>query len=183
MTSMVLPPKGEAELMTNWANWCQAAPGRLKIKVTLPRKAGSPVAPFDGPPNYNVVPKCINKSSDSQFIIVGGYQRTNHQSGSSPSPAPVPATYAVVTGTVVPCVGAVIPPASTWNGLVTLTRNDHVISSQRVTYALTHAHLTYTLQAASGTYVLSSTGTGGWRKVIHLGAGKKLEVTVGQPCI
>ena len=74
MIPVVLPPKGETELITNWANWCHSPPGALKIRLTLPGSAGSLIAPFDGPPDYNYVPGCINKSSASVFTIAGGYQ-------------------------------------------------------------------------------------------------------------
>lgn len=90
-----------------------------------------------------------------------------------------PTTNAVVTGTVIPCAGPVIPQPSIWNGLVTLTKNGKVLSSQRVT----DAHPTYTLRAAPGTYVLSSTGANGWKKVMRLGAGMKIEVTIGYACL
>ena len=95
ITSAVLSPTSYAELITNWSNWCQNQPSSLNIKITLPDGKGSLVAPFDGPPNYNFVPLCINKSSGSQFVIVGGYLRTDFLSGSSTSPA-------TVTGTVIP---------------------------------------------------------------------------------
>jgi hypothetical protein len=78
MIPVLLPPKGEAELITNWANWCHSPPGALKIRLTLPRGAGSLIAPFDGPPAYNYVPLCINKKSASVFTIAGGYHSSSY---------------------------------------------------------------------------------------------------------
>ena len=174
--SAILSPTSEAELITNWDNWCQVRPSSLNIKITLPGDAGSLVAPFDGPPNYNMVPQCINKSWVSRFLIVGGYQQADFQLGSSRSPA-------TVTGTVIPCTGTLFTSKSNWKGLVTLTRNGQVVSSQKVTYALRQANPTYTLRATQGIYVLGSTGTGGWKKAIYLLGGKTLKVKIGSACL
>ena len=176
ITSAVLSPTSYAELITNWSNWCQIQPSSLNIKITLPAGKGSLVAPFDGPPNYNFVPLCINKSSVSQFVIVGGYLRTDFLSGSSTSPA-------TVTGTVIPCLGTFFSSKSLWKGLVTLTRNGKVFASQKVTHTPKQANPTYTLRAAQGIYVLSSTGTGGWKKVIYLRTAKTLKVKIGGGCL
>jgi hypothetical protein len=177
ITSAALSPTSEAELITNWSNWCQVRPSSLNIKITLPGGAGSLVAPFDGPPAYNMVPQCINKSWVSKFMIVGGYRQTNFPSGSSTS-------LATVTGTVIPCLGTVFSSKSVWKGLVTLTRNGKVIVSQKVTREHWQAgnNPTYTLRATQGIYVLSSTGTTGWKKFIYLEAGKTLKVTIGAYC-
>jgi len=175
ITSAILSPTSYAELITNWANWCQIGPSSLNIRITLPGGKGSLVAPFDVPPAGALIPQCINKSSVSKFKIIGGYQQTNFQSGSPTSPA-------TVTGTVIPCTGTLFSSKSTWKGLVTLTRNGKVIASQQVTHALKQANPTYALRAAQGIYVLSSTGAGGWKKFIYLGAGKTLKVAIGQYC-
>jgi hypothetical protein len=177
MTSAVLSPASEGELITNWSNWCGVRPSSLNIKITLLRGAGSLVAPFDGPPNYNFVPLCINKSSVSQFVIVGGYRQRNFPSGSSKS-------LATVTGTVIACLGLAFSSKSVWKGLVTLTRNGKVIVSQKVTRASwPPKNPTYTLRARQGIYVLSSTGTAGWKKAIYLAAGKTNKVTIGSACL
>jgi hypothetical protein len=177
MTSAVLSPTSEAELMTNWSNWCGVRPGSLHIKITLPGGAGSLVAPFDGPPNYNMVPQCINKKRGSKFSIVGGYRQRNFPSGSSTSPA-------TVTGTVIPCLGLAFSSTSVWKGLVTLTRNGKVIVSQRVSKASWPSkNPTYTLRTTQGIYVLSSTGAAGWKKFIYLAAGKTAKVTIGSACL
>jgi hypothetical protein len=177
MTSAVLSPTSEAELMTNWSNWCGVRPSSLNIKITLPGGVGSLVAPFDGPPNYNMVPQCINKKWGSKFLIVGGYRQTNFPSGSSTSPA-------TVTGTVIPCLGLAFSSKSVWKGLVTLTRNGKVIVSQRVSKtSWPSKNPTYTLRARQGNYVLSSTGAAGWKKFIYLEAGKTAKVTIGSACL
>jgi hypothetical protein len=177
MTSAVLSPTSEGELITNWSNWCQVRPSSLNIKITLPGGAGSLVAPFDGPPNYNFVPQCINKKWVSKFVIAGGYRQTNFPSGSSKS-------LATVTGTVTPCLGTLSSSKSTWKGLVTLTRNGKVIVSQRITKAPRQTNNpTYRLRATQGIYVLSSTGTAGWKMFIYLEAGKTVKVTIGSACV
>ena len=178
MTSAVLTPTSEAELITNWSNWCGVRPSSLNIKITLPGGAGSLLAPFDGPPNYNMVPQCINKSWVSKFMIVGGYRQRNFPSGLSTSRA-------TVTGTVIPCFGLAFSSKSVWKGLVTLTRNGKVIVSQKVTKEHWQAgnNPTYTLRAPQGIYVLSSTGAAGWKKFIYLEAGKTAKVTIGSYCL
>jgi hypothetical protein len=178
MTSAVLTPTSEAELMTNWSNWCrQVRPSSLNIKITLPGGAGSLVAPFDGPPNYNMVPQCINKNSVSKFMIVGGYRQKNFPLGSSTHAA-------TVTGAVIACLGTVFSSKSVWKGLVTLTKNGKIIVSEKVTKEHWQAgnNPTFTLRVTQGIYVLSSTGTAGWKKFIYLEAGKTVKVNVGSYC-
>jgi hypothetical protein len=177
MTSAVLSPTSEGELITNWSNWCQVRPSSLNIKITLPGGAGSLVAPFDGPPNYNMVPQCINKNSVSKFLIVGGYRQTNFPSGSSTS-------LATVTGTVIPCLGTVFSSKSVWKGLVTLTKNGKIIVSEKVTKEHWQAgnNPTFTLRVTQGIYVLSSTGTAGRKKFIYLDAGKRVKVNIASYC-
>jgi hypothetical protein len=177
MTSAVLSPTSEGELITNWSNWCQVRPSSLNIKITLPGGAGSLVAPFDGPPNYNMVPQYINKNSVSKFLIVGGYRQTNFPSGSSTS-------LATVTGTVIPCLGTVFSSKSVWKGLVTLTKNGKIIVSEKVTKEHWQAgnNPTFTLRVTQGIYVLSSTGTAGRKKFIYLDAGKRVKVNIASYC-
>jgi hypothetical protein len=177
MTSAVLSPTSEGELITNWSNWCGLRPSSLNIKITLPGGAGSLVAPFDSPPNYNMVPQCINNKWSSKFLIVGGYRQRNFPSGSLTSPA-------TVTGTVIPCLGLALSSKSVWKGVVTLTRNGKVIVSQKVTKASWPSkNPTYTLRTTQGIYVLSSTGAAGWKKFIYLEAGKTAKVTIGSACL
>ncbi len=57
---IVLKPGVEqaAWLVVYWANWCAAGPGPLRIRITLGGGRGTVSAPFDGPPDYDYVPRC-----------------------------------------------------------------------------------------------------------------------------
>jgi hypothetical protein len=57
---VVLRPGAEqaAWLIVYGANWCAAAPGPLRIRITLGDARGTLDAPFDGPPDYDYVPRC-----------------------------------------------------------------------------------------------------------------------------
>lgn len=47
-----------AWLIVYWTNWCGAAPGPLRLRISLGDGLGILVAPFDGPPDYDYVPRC-----------------------------------------------------------------------------------------------------------------------------
>ncbi|MGO9206519.1 MAG: DUF4232 domain-containing protein [Candidatus Limnocylindrales bacterium] len=57
---VVLRPRAEqaAWLIVYWANWCAAAPGPLRLRITLGDARGTLDAQFDGPPDYDYVPRC-----------------------------------------------------------------------------------------------------------------------------
>lgn len=61
-----------ASVAYNWANWCGKTPGPLRVRVELP-DGGSVTGPFDGPPEYNLVPRCDNPSAPSTLILLWGF--------------------------------------------------------------------------------------------------------------
>jgi hypothetical protein len=68
--SMVLPAKGSTTLVLGWSNWCHANPGPLTISIPLAGDNGAVAGPFNGPPNYNAVPGCINRALSSELNLV-----------------------------------------------------------------------------------------------------------------
>ncbi len=48
--------------MLTWLSWCGPRPGPLRISITL-QHARQPIdGPFDGPPDYNFVPGCLQRA-------------------------------------------------------------------------------------------------------------------------
>ena len=71
---LVLPPgKRLAALTVSWANWCHGSPGPLLLRITLPGAGGALVVPFDGPPNYNYVPRCTAPGHASTIAVLSPY--------------------------------------------------------------------------------------------------------------
>lgn len=68
--SILLRAKRSAALILYWDNWCRTNPGPLRISITLAGGAGMATGPFNGPPNYNAVPGCINKTKPSTLNLV-----------------------------------------------------------------------------------------------------------------
>jgi len=62
-----------ADLVVFWANWCARPPGPLSARITLPARGGVVTGPFDGPPDYNLVPKCISPGSPSTISVIDAY--------------------------------------------------------------------------------------------------------------
>jgi hypothetical protein len=61
-----------ADLVIYWANWCGHRPGQLLVRVKLP--SGSEVTgSFNGPPDYNFVPNCLNSRSPSTIRVIDAY--------------------------------------------------------------------------------------------------------------
>ncbi len=56
-----------------WLNWCGAKLGPLRIKVTLPDGEGTAIAPFNGPPAYDVVPGCGSRELPSTLELLSAY--------------------------------------------------------------------------------------------------------------
>lgn len=70
--TFVLGPGQTASAAVHWSNWCQANPGALDIAIRL--SAGSVAGPFNGPPDYDYVPGCINPTGTSTLQVVQSYQ-------------------------------------------------------------------------------------------------------------
>lgn len=65
-------PDHTATLIVYWSNWCGASPGSLQVKVEL-AGGGAVTGPFNGPPNYDLVPACIDDSQPSTIFVVHAY--------------------------------------------------------------------------------------------------------------
>lgn len=87
---LLLSPSGVADLIISWANWCGPSPGSLRVRISLPNGDGVIDAPFDGPPDYDYVPGCSNRSqlSTLQFLGYAGNKPTVPVSAGQPG-APV----------------------------------------------------------------------------------------------
>jgi hypothetical protein len=66
----LLRAKRSTSVILYWYNWCQANPNPLKISITLAGGAGVVSGPFNGRPNYNAVPGCVNKARGSTLQLV-----------------------------------------------------------------------------------------------------------------
>lgn len=62
-----------ADLVVFWSNWCGRAPGPLTVRVTLPAGSGTVTGPFDGPPDYDFVPQCLDAHQRSTVSVIGAY--------------------------------------------------------------------------------------------------------------
>ena len=73
--SVVLQPgaKDAADLAVFWANWCGRPPGPLSVRVTLPAGGGLITGPFNGPPDYNFVPRCTDSGQPSTISVTDAY--------------------------------------------------------------------------------------------------------------
>jgi hypothetical protein len=71
--SVTLQPNGTAGLIVSWANWCGSPPGPLDIQIGLDAGMGIVTGPFNGPPDYDLVPPCIDQSQPSTVAVVDGY--------------------------------------------------------------------------------------------------------------
>jgi len=61
-----------ADLVVFWANWCGHRPGPLRVRVTLP-VGGVATGPFDGPPDYDYVPRCARPGLPSTLSVLDAY--------------------------------------------------------------------------------------------------------------
>lgn len=66
---------GTAWLTVYWSNWCHDSPGPLKIAVILPDAAGTVRGPFNGPPDYDLVPACLAPGKWSTVQVIQAYGR------------------------------------------------------------------------------------------------------------
>lgn len=62
-----------ASMHLAWLNWCGGQLGPLKIRIRLPHSHGTVVASFDGPPDYDFVPKCESASRPSRLELLEAY--------------------------------------------------------------------------------------------------------------
>lgn len=64
---------GSAWLALFWSNWCGARPGPLNIALRLPGARGTVQGPFNGPPDYDLVPACGAPGQPSIVQVVDAY--------------------------------------------------------------------------------------------------------------
>jgi hypothetical protein len=62
-----------ADLVVFWANWCGRPPGPLSVRITLPAAGGVVTGPFNGPPDYNLVPECFSRGQPSTISVIDAY--------------------------------------------------------------------------------------------------------------
>jgi hypothetical protein len=62
-----------ADLVVFWANWCGRPPGPLSVWITLPA-GGTVTGPFNGPPDYNLVPGCPAPGHPSTISVIDAYR-------------------------------------------------------------------------------------------------------------
>lgn len=74
LSPVVLPPGSPdaADLVVYWANWCGRPPGPLSVRITLPA-GGVVTGPFNGPPDYNLVPPCPSPGQPSTISVIDAY--------------------------------------------------------------------------------------------------------------
>jgi photosystem II stability/assembly factor-like uncharacterized protein len=60
---------GSADLAASWINWCGRPPGPLHIAVTFPHTSRAIRGWFGGPPAYDLVPPCLDRSRPSTIQI------------------------------------------------------------------------------------------------------------------
>jgi Protein of unknown function (DUF4232) len=73
--SPVVLPSGRpdaAVLVVQWANWCGRPPGPLSVRVLLPA-GGVVTGPFNGPPDYDLVPPCLSPGQPSTVSVTWAY--------------------------------------------------------------------------------------------------------------
>ena len=73
--SPVVLPTGTldaADLVVFWANWCGRPPGPLSVRITL-SAGGVVTGPFNGPPDYNLVPGCPGPGHPSTISVIDAY--------------------------------------------------------------------------------------------------------------
>lgn len=74
LNPVVLPSRlvDAADLVVYWADWCGRPPGPLSVRITLPA-GGVVTGPFNGPPDYNLVPDCIQHGQPSTASVIDAY--------------------------------------------------------------------------------------------------------------
>jgi hypothetical protein len=65
-----LGPGDVTDLAVGWSNWCASDPGPLHIRITW-SNGGTTSSPFNGPPDYDYVPGCVNSKQPSTLQFIG----------------------------------------------------------------------------------------------------------------
>ena len=64
-----------ATLAFNWSNWCGGAPGAMRIRVTLPGRAGAVTGDLNGTPG-TYVPRCDHPETASALELLWSFSAT-----------------------------------------------------------------------------------------------------------
>jgi hypothetical protein len=70
----LLAPGQTADLAVSWANWCGSRAPQLSVRITF-SGGGSITAPFNGRPDWDYVPQCLNARYPSTISVVQAYLR------------------------------------------------------------------------------------------------------------
>ena len=75
ISPVTLPARGHGAvgLVVFWANWCGPRPGPLMLRIAIPG-TGSVTGPFNGPPDYDYVPPCVDPGQPSRISVTSAYQ-------------------------------------------------------------------------------------------------------------
>jgi hypothetical protein len=74
LQAVVLAPghAGAAQLVIDWGNWCGRPVRRLSVKISIPG-TGTATVPFNGPPDYDISPQCVQPGQPSQLRVIQAY--------------------------------------------------------------------------------------------------------------
>jgi Protein of unknown function (DUF4232) len=70
----LLAPGQTADLAMSWTNWCGSRTPQLSVQVTF-SGGGTITAPFNGPPDWDYVPQCVDARYPSTISVVQAYLR------------------------------------------------------------------------------------------------------------
>jgi hypothetical protein len=75
LQAVVLAPgkAGAGQLTVGWQNWCGRPVRRLSARITIPG-TGTVTIPFNGPPDYDYTPQCIQRDQPSELRVIAAYQ-------------------------------------------------------------------------------------------------------------
>ncbi len=74
LAPVLLAPGQTADLAVSWANWCGSRAPQLSVRITL-SGGGTITAPFNGRPDWDYVPQCLNARYPSTISVVQAYLR------------------------------------------------------------------------------------------------------------
>jgi hypothetical protein len=73
---VLAPGKADAaQLVVDWGNWCGRRVQLLSALITIPG-TGTVTIPFNGPPNYDYTPQCVQPGRPSQLLVTQAYAGT-----------------------------------------------------------------------------------------------------------
>jgi len=71
---VLAPGKRDAgQLMLSWVNWCGHGVHKLSVRIAIPG-TGTVTIPFNGPPESDAIPGCIQQGKPSQLRVESAYR-------------------------------------------------------------------------------------------------------------